>query len=157
MFQLTGGFARRGRTKLDAWRTSGMVTFSLPAARTQTSDTGELVRQIATVLMGKHRPDYTAHVDTGDFVIVTNAEKIRLTGKKAETKEYQHYTYHFGGRKVISFAKMLQKKPEKVISEAVRRMLPKNSLARQMLKKLKVYRGSDHPHAAQQPVALELN
>ena len=118
---------------------------------------GRLAAQIATVLMGKHRPDYTAHVDTGDFVIVTNAEKIRVTGKKAETKEYQHYTYHMGGRKVVSFAEMLRKKPEKVISEAVRRMLPKNSLARQMLKKLKVYRGSDHPHAAQQPTALELN
>ena len=118
---------------------------------------GRLATHIATILMGKHRPDYTAHVDTGDFVIVTNAAKIRLTGKKAETKEYQHYTYHMGGQKIVSYADMLKKKPEKVISEAVRRMLPKNSLAQHMLKKLKVYRGTDHPHAAQEPVVLKLN
>lgn len=118
---------------------------------------GRLAAGIAMVLMGKHRPDYTAHVDTGDFVIVTNCEKIRLTGKKSETKVYDHYTYHIGGRKVISFAEMKQKKPEKIVTEAVRRMLPKTKLGRHMLSKLKVYRGSEHPHSAQQPQLLEIN
>jgi len=118
---------------------------------------GRLATQIAMVLMGKHRPEYTPHVDTGDFVIVTNCEKIRLTGKKAQTKEYDHYTYHMGGRKVIPFEKMLKNKPEEVIRQAVRRMLPKTKMGRQQLSKLKVYRGSEHPHAAQQPEKLAVN
>ena len=118
---------------------------------------GRLAGKIAMILMGKHKPEYTSHVDTGDFVIVTNCEKIRLTGRKAQTKEYAHYTYHMGGRKVISFARMIQNKPEKVITEAVRRMLPKSKLGRHKLSKLKVYRGDEHPHTAQQPQELELN
>lgn len=118
---------------------------------------GRLAGKIAMILMGKHKPEYTSHVDTGDFVIVTNCEKIRLTGRKAQTKEYDHYTYHMGGRKVISFARMIKNKPEKVITEAVRRMLPKSKLGRHMLSKLKVYRGDEHPHTAQQPQELELN
>lgn len=117
---------------------------------------GRLATQIATILMGKHRPDYTPHVDTGDFVIVTDAEKVKLTGNKAQTKHYDHYTYHSGGHKVVSFADMIAKHPDRVISEATRRMLPKSKLGRQMLSKLKVYRGSDHPHAAQQPQPLDL-
>jgi len=117
---------------------------------------GRLAAQIAPILMGKHRPDYTPHVDTGDFVIVTDAEKIELTGKKAQTKHYDHYTYHSGGHKTVSFAEMIAKQPEKVITEATRRMLPKTKLGRHMLSKLKVYRGSDHPHSAQQPKPLEL-
>ena len=116
---------------------------------------GRLASRVAVILMGKHRADYTPHVDTGDYVIVTDAEKVRLTGKKAETKEYDYYTYYVGGRKVVSFAEMLRKKPGKVISEAVRRMLPKSKLGRQMLRKLKVYRGAEHPHGAQQPQVLE--
>jgi len=107
--------------------------------------------------MGKHQPQYTAHVDTGDFVVVTNARKVRLTGKKAQTKQYDHYTYHSGGHKYVSFAKMIEKKPEKVVIEAVRRMLPKTKLGRQMLSKLKVYPGAEHPHAAQMPKILDLN
>lgn len=118
---------------------------------------GRLAGKIATILMGKHKPQYTAHVDTGDFVIVTNCEKIRLTGRKAETKEYDRYTYHMSGRKVVSFARMIEQKPEKVITEAVRRMLPKSKLGRHMLSKLKVYRGQEHPHAAQQPQELDWN
>jgi len=118
---------------------------------------GRLAGRIAMILMGKHRPDYTPHVDTGDFVIVTNCKKIRLTGKKPQTKEYDHYTYHIGGHKIVTFAELMRKKPEKVITEAVRRMLPKNKLGRHMLSKLKVYRGSEHPHTAQQPQVLELN
>ena len=118
---------------------------------------GRMAGKIATILMGKHKSEYTPHVDTGDFVIVTNCEKIRLTGRKAQTKEYAHYTYYMGGRKVIPFSRMIESKPEKVITEAVRRMLPKTKMGRQMLSKLKVYRGEDHPHAAQQPQTLELN
>ena len=118
---------------------------------------GRLATRIAMVLMGKHRPEYSPHVDTGDFIIVTNCEKIRLTGKKTETKEYDYYTYHMGGRKVVSFADMMRKKPEKIIAEAVRRMLPKTKLGRHMLSKLKVYRGNEHPHVAQQPQVLEIN
>ncbi|MBN2212452.1 MAG: 50S ribosomal protein L13 [Sedimentisphaerales bacterium] len=118
---------------------------------------GRLAVRIAMVLMGKHKPQYTAHVDTGDFVVVTNAEKIKLTGKKAQVKEYDYYTYYMGGRKVIPFEKMFAEKPEKVLTEAVRRMLPKSKMGRHMLSKLKVYRGGEHPHAAQMPRPLEIN
>ena len=118
---------------------------------------GRLAARIATVLMGKHRPQYTSHVDTGDFVIVTNAEKVQVTGKKAETKQYDYYTYHSGGHKYVSYADMMKRKPEKVITEAVRRMLPKTKMGRKMLSKLKVYRGSEHPHAAQMPQGFKWN
>ena len=118
---------------------------------------GRLATEIAMVLMGKHRPEYTPHVDTGDFVVVTNAAKVRVTGKKAQTKAYPYYTYHMGGYKVVSYEEMMAKKPEKIVVEAVRRMLPKGKLGRGMLSKLKVYRGAEHPHAAQQPEALSLN
>ncbi len=118
---------------------------------------GRLAVRIAMVLMGKHKPEYTAHVDTGDFVVVTNAAKVKLTGRKAQEKEYDYYTYHLGGRKVIPFEKMFAEKPEKVLIEAVRRMLPKSKMGRHMLSKLKVYRGGEHPHAAQMPRPLEIN
>jgi large subunit ribosomal protein L13 len=118
---------------------------------------GRLASKVAMILMGKHRPGYTAHVDTGDFVVITNAEKIRVTGHKAEQKEYDYYTYYMGGRKVVPYAQMKREQPEKVVSEAIRRMLPKNKLGRHMFKKLKVYRGGAHPHAAQQPEELKLN
>lgn len=117
---------------------------------------GRLAAGIAPLLMGKHRPNYTPHIDTGDFVVVINAEKIQVTGRKAETKEYDHYTNHSGGRKVVSYAERMAKHPERIISEAVRRMLPKSKLGGYMLTKLKVYAGSEHPHAAQQPKPLEL-
>ena len=106
--------------------------------------------------MGKSKPTYTPHVDVGDYVVVVNADKIKLTGKKAETKEYDHYTHHPGGHKYVSFADMMAKKPEKVIELAVWRMLPKNRLGRQMLKKLKVYRGPEHENQAQGPEPIEL-
>jgi len=118
---------------------------------------GRAASQIAMLLMGKHRPEYTPHVDTGDFVIVTNAEKVKISGKKAETKEYDYYTYHIGGRRVVSYKEQLAQKPEQIITDAVRRMLPKNKLGRKMLSKLKVYTGSNHPHAAQNPQELKLN
>jgi len=117
---------------------------------------GRLAAKIAPILMGKHKPTYTPHVDTGDYVIVVNAEKVQLTGKKAQTKEYDYYTHFPGGHKYVSFADMMAKKPEKVIELAVRRMLPKNKLGRAMLKKLKVYRGPEHEHHAQKPEKIEL-
>jgi large subunit ribosomal protein L13 len=117
---------------------------------------GRMAAKIAPILMGKTKPIYTPHVDTGDYVIVVNADKIRVSGKKAETKEYQHYTGYPGGQKIVSFEDMMAKKPEKVIELAVRRMLPKSKLGRQMLKKLKVYRGPEHEHAAQKPEKIDI-
>lgn len=112
---------------------------------------GRMAVRIATVLMGKHKPTYTAHVDTGDFVVVTNAEKVRVTGKKAETMVYPRYSYYPGGYKEDSFKRVRERHPDRIVREAVRRMLPKSSLGRHMLKKLKVYAGDKHPHTAQQP------
>ncbi len=114
---------------------------------------GRLATKIATVLMGKHKPTYTPHVDVGDFVVVTNAEKVKLTGRKLDEITYDRYSYYPGGWKSVTARQMLAKHPERVLSEAVRRMLPKSALGRRMLKKLKVYAGEQHPHAAQQPVA----
>ena len=117
---------------------------------------GRMATKIAPVLMGKTKPTYTPHVDTGDYVVVVNADKVRVTGKKAETKEYDYYTRHPGGHKYVSFADMMARQPEKVVQMAVRRMLPKNKLGRKMLKKLKVYRGPEHEHQAQRPQKIEL-
>jgi large subunit ribosomal protein L13 len=117
---------------------------------------GRLAAKIAPILMGKTKPVYTPHIDTGDYVIVVNAEKIRVTGKKAETKEYDHYTHFPGGHKYVSFADMMARRPERVIELAVKRMLPKNKLGRAMLKKLKVYRGAEHENQAQKPEKIEL-
>lgn len=116
---------------------------------------GRLASEIAMILMGKHRPTYTPHVDTGDFVVVVNAEKIAFTGKKWENKKYAWYTGYTRQRTVTAGVR-LEKKPELILEEAVRRMLPKNKLARNMLSKLKVYAGTDHPHTAQQPEPTEL-
>jgi large subunit ribosomal protein L13 len=117
---------------------------------------GRMAAKIAPLLMGKNKPEYTPNVDIGDFVIVVNADKVKLTGKKAQQKEYDYYTRHPGGHKYISFADMMAKKPKKVVVMAVGRMLPKNSLGRKMLKKLKVYRGPQHNHQAQKPEKVEL-
>ena len=117
---------------------------------------GRMAAKIAPILMGKTKPTYTPNVDMGDYVIVINAAKVKVTGKKAEAKEYDFYSLYPGGRKVVSFAEMMAKKPEKVIEMAVRRMLPKNALARAMLRKLKVYRGPEHDHQAQKPEKIEL-
>ena len=117
---------------------------------------GRMAVKIAMILMGKTKPIYTPHVDTGDFVVVVNAEKIEVSGKKAQTKEYQHYTGYPGGQKTVSYAEMLEKRPERVIELAVRRMLPKNKLAVKMLKKLKVFGGPEHDHAAQKPEKIEV-
>jgi large subunit ribosomal protein L13 len=117
---------------------------------------GRLAAKIAPILMGKNKPTYTPNVDTGDYVVVINAEKVRLTGKKAQTKEYDYYTLYPGGHKYVSFSDMMARKPEKVVEMAVRRMLPKNKLGRTMLKKLKVYKGPEHEHQAQRPEKIEL-
>lgn len=116
---------------------------------------GRLASDIAMVLMGKHRPTYTPHVDTGDFVIVVNAEKVQFTGKKWEQKTYTWYTGYPGLRTETAEAR-LAKTPELILREAVRRMLPKNRLAAKMLNKLKIYTGPDHPHQAQQPEVKDL-
>ncbi len=117
---------------------------------------GRMATKIATILMGKHRPEYTPHVDTGDFVVVTNAAKVRLTGLNKPTQRiYDRYSRYPGGRKVVTLEEMLATKPEKVVSEAVRRMLPKSKLGAKMLTKLKVFAGPEHPHQAQQPETLE--
>ncbi|MHC4086537.1 MAG: 50S ribosomal protein L13 [Planctomycetota bacterium] len=117
---------------------------------------GRMASKIAPILMGKNKPTYTPHVDTGDYVIVLNADKVRVTGKKAQMKEYERYTHYPGGRKITSFADLMEKRPERVVELAVKRMLPKNKLGRAMFKKLKVYRGSEHEHQAQKPEKIEL-
>jgi large subunit ribosomal protein L13 len=117
---------------------------------------GRLAAKISMILQGKNKPTYTPHVDTGDFVIVLNADKIRVTGKKAEVIEYDTYSRYPGGRHLYSYKRMNQLHPERVIQLAVKRMLPKNKLGRNMLTKLKIYKGTEHPHSAQQPKQLEL-
>lgn len=117
---------------------------------------GRMATEIAQVLMGKHRPEYTPHVDTGDYVVVTNAKNVKLTGRKDTQSVRTRYTGYPGGLKVETFGSLRERKPEMLIEDAVRRMLPKNRLGRVMLKKLKVYAGSEHPHQAQQPVEMKL-
>ena len=117
---------------------------------------GRLSTKLATILLGKNKPLYTPHCDVGDFVVVTNAEKIRLTGSKLDQKMFQSYSGHPGGRKEKSYRWMLEHRPEKLLQNSVRRMMPKNRLARRQLMKLKIYRGGDHPHQAQQPQPLSL-
>lgn len=117
---------------------------------------GRLATQIATRLRGKHKPEFAPHVDTGDFVVVVNAEKIRVTGAKLDQKKYYHHTGYPGGIREISLKDLLATKPEEVIRKAVRGMLPKNRLGRAMLKKLKIYAGTEHPHGAQNPKQLDI-
>ncbi|WP_299277682.1 50S ribosomal protein L13 [uncultured Georgenia sp.] len=117
---------------------------------------GRLASQVATLLRGKHKPSFAPHVDSGDYVIVVNAAKVALTGSKREDKiAYRHSGYP-GGLKAVSYAQLLERFPERAVEKAVRGMLPKNTLGREQLKKLKVYAGPDHPHAAQQPQAFEI-
>lgn len=115
---------------------------------------GRLATRIATVLRGKHKPQFTPHVDTGDFVIVLNAEKVVLTGKKMDQKQYHNYSGYPGGLRSLTAREVLATDAERVIMHAVKGMLPKNKLARDLIKKLKVYTGTEHPHAAQKPVSL---
>ncbi len=117
---------------------------------------GRLASEVARRLRGKHKPEYTPHVDTGDYVIVVNADKIRVTGNKMTDKIYHHHTGYIGNLKSITLEKLLAQKPEAVIENAVKGMLPKNPLGRAMFRKLKVYSGPEHRHTAQQPKALEI-
>ena len=118
---------------------------------------GRLASRLARVLQGKHRTDWTPHVDCGDFVVVINCSKIRLTGKKAETKEYQRFTGYPGGRNVYSFKEYMEKDPGIVVREAIRRMLPKSRLGKSMVTKLKTFPGAEHTHQAQRPRPLVLS
>ncbi len=117
---------------------------------------GRLSTEIARRLRGKHKPEYTPHVDTGDYIVVINAEKVHVTGNKRTDKMYHHHTGFIGNLKSISFEKLLDRAPERIIENAVKGMLPKNPLGRAMYRKMKVYSGSEHPHTAQQPKTLEV-
>lgn len=117
---------------------------------------GRMAQAIATRLRGKHKPEYTAHVDTGDFVVVINADKVKVTGNKAKGKIYYSHSGFPGGLKSMSFEKLQEREPEKIVKLAIKGMLPRTPLGRAMFKKLKVYAGSDHPHGAQQPASVNL-
>lgn len=112
---------------------------------------GRLATEVATILRGKHKPIFTPHIDTGDFVVVINAAKVKLTGRKWESKQYHHHSGYVGSLKSVDYATLRETKPEFIVREAVRRMLPKGRLGRAVIKKLKVYRDADHPHGAQKP------
>lgn len=117
---------------------------------------GRMATEIARRLRGKHKPEYTPHIDTGDYIVVVNAEKVTVTGNKASDKMYHHYTGYMGGLKTTNFEKLVAEKPEHIIQTAVKGMLPKNPLGRAMFRKLKVYAGPEHQHAAQQPKPLDI-
>jgi len=115
---------------------------------------GRMATEVATILMGKHRPEYTAHVDCGDFVVITNADKIKLTGRKLEQKQMLSYVYYPSGQKLETYASLMKRRPERVVEFAITRMLPKNRLGRKMARKLKIYVGAQHPHHAQVPAKV---
>ena len=117
---------------------------------------GRLASQVASILRGKNKPEFTPHVDTGDHVIIINADKVVFTGKKLEQKIYYHHSGYVGGLKETTYGELMQKKPEFALYEAIRRMLPKNALGRQMIKKLRIYKGAEHGHQAQNPQPLEI-
>ncbi|SVC05569.1 uncharacterized protein METZ01_LOCUS258423 [marine metagenome] len=117
---------------------------------------GRLSTEIANRLRGKHKPEFTPHVDTGDYIVVVNAEKVKVTGNKTTDKVYHHHTGYPGGIKSITFEQLIDKAPERIIEKAVKGMMPKNKLSRSMMTKLKIYAGSEHPHSAQQPTPLEI-
>ena len=118
---------------------------------------GRLSTEIARRLRGKHKPEYTPHVDTGDYIVVVNAEKVRVTGNKRQDKMYHHHTGYIGNLKSVSFDKLMESHPERAIEKAVKGMLPRGPLGRQMLSKLRVFAGPEHKHAAQQPIPLDVN
>jgi large subunit ribosomal protein L13 len=117
---------------------------------------GRLAVRIADVLRGKHRPEYTPHCDTGEFVVVINASRMKFTGKKLQTKTYQAYSHYPGGQKIVTARDLMQRRPQRVLELAVRRMVPRNKLGRQQMTKLKIYAGPTHPHQAQQPRELKI-
>ena len=117
---------------------------------------GRIASRVASILRGKHRPEYTPHQDTGDFVVIVNAAKVKLTGAKGDKKLYHRHSGYPGGIRTTSAGKLLESRPERLIEMAVRGMLPKNRLGRQLFTKLKIYRGAEHPHAAQQPKSVQV-
>ena len=117
---------------------------------------GRLASRVSLILQGKHKPTFTRHVDTGDFVVIVNADKVKVTGRKAEVLEYQTYSRYPGGQRTYTYKRMAELHPEKLVELAVRRMLPKNKMGRNILGKLKIYKGDKHPHQAQQPKELKL-
>jgi large subunit ribosomal protein L13 len=117
---------------------------------------GRLAARVSLIIQGKHKATYTPHVDTGDFVVIVNADKVKVTGRKADVLEYQTYSRYPGGQRTYSYKRMAELHPEKLVELAVRRMLPKNKMGRNILAKLKVYKGDQHPHSAQQPKPLQL-
>jgi large subunit ribosomal protein L13 len=135
---------------------AGSVTHGWYVVDAQGKVLGRLATQIAARLRGKHKPEYTPHVDTGDFIVVLNAAKIRVTGRKATDKKYYHHTGYPGGIRETDFSKLQARFPERILQKAVKGMLPKGPLGYAMLRKLKVYPADTHPHAAQQPKAIEL-
>jgi large subunit ribosomal protein L13 len=135
---------------------SGSVNRSWYVVDASGKTLGRLATKIASYLKGKHKPEYTPHVDTGDYIVVINAEKIKVTGNKAEDKLYHKHSGYIGGMKTTNFATLLKTFPSRIISYAVKGMLPKNTLGRNMFSKLKVYAGPEHPHVAQQPKNLEV-
>lgn len=132
------------------------VTRSWYVVDAQGKTLGRMATEVARILRGKHKPIFTPHVDTGDFVIIINAEKIRLSGSKMDEKEYHHHSGYPGGLTVVKYKSMLKDKPVVVVREAIRGMLPHNRLGRAVIRKLKVYEGSVHPHASQNPQPLEV-
>ena len=118
---------------------------------------GRLAVRIATILRGKHKPEYTTHCDTGDFIVVINVEKVQFTGKKWDKKEYQDYSHYAGGQKITPAKEMLARKPEEIIRRAVKRMMPRGPLGYKQLGKLKIYAGNQHPHQAQQPEEMKVS
>ena len=117
---------------------------------------GRLAARVSLLIQGKHKPTFSRHVDTGDFVIILNADKVKVTGRKADVLEYQTYSRYPGGQHIYSYKRMVENHPEKLVELAVRRMLPKNKMGRNILAKLKVYKGAEHPHSAQQPKEYKL-
>jgi large subunit ribosomal protein L13 len=134
----------------------GQITQGWYVVDAQNKVLGRLATQIAMRLRGKHKPEYTPHVDTGDFIVVVNVSKLRVTGRKAERKIYYRHSGYPGGLRTTNFAKLQAKKPERVLQLAVKGMLPKGPLGYAMMRKLKIYAGDQHPHSAQQPKALEI-
>jgi large subunit ribosomal protein L13 len=152
-----GGRAEEGRREMSTFVPSGKTIdrkWYVVDAEGQTL--GRLATKAASVLSGKLNPQYVPYIDTGDHVIVINAAKVRLTGLKSQKKVYRRYTGFLGGLREESFTRLIARKPEKVLEEAIKGMLPKSKMGRQMATKLKVYRGTDHPHAAQKPVSLDV-
>ena len=135
-----------------------LVALLIPAVMraTNTARVGAMSTEIANRLRGKHKPEFTPHVDTGDYIVVVNAEKVKVTGNKTTDKIYHHHTGYPGGIKSITFDKLIDKAPERIIEKAVKGMMPKNKLSNSMMSKLKIYAGSEHPHTAQQPTPLEI-